>query len=137
MIASNPNFLLAQTDVLSSYNVHLDIKGNLTVSLTDSNGLPYNFTQNSDGTISFSLYDDQSAMGLFGTTTDADDKVNVVYHASKVGSGNSTATASTSTQPTPTASASQTTKPNSGADTVVASPVVALLGLVFFIANLI
>jgi hypothetical protein len=111
--------LVTQADLTKfySYIVHLDIKGNLDISLTDF------------------LDDDYDGIGLYGTTTDPDDDVDVVYRASKISSA-SLATTMAATQSTTTPTPMQSTNPNGGADMVLVSPTVALLSLFFLIANL-
>lgn len=126
-IIFNTFVLITRTD-LTRYTVRLDIKGNLNISLTDFNGQSYDFTKNADGSITFDLDDEYDGMGLFGTTTDPDDAVDVVYRATQI----SNVATTTPTQSTASPTATASTNPNSGAQ-VVASPTVLLLGFYFML----
>ncbi|KAI3317850.1 hypothetical protein HD806DRAFT_359034 [Xylariaceae sp. AK1471] len=79
-----------------SYIVNLTIRGAFNLSLADNNGESFDFTQNSDGSILFTLDNDEDAVGLSGMTYD--DDVEVVYQASQVDIVATTAPTSTPTE---------------------------------------
>lgn len=68
-----------------TYKVDLEIKGgSLNLTLTDNEGADYSTTSNSDGTVTFQLSRDVSALSLVGVT--ADKTIEVTYHAQSVSS---------------------------------------------------
>ncbi len=64
--------------------------------MVDYLGNTYNATQNSDGSLIFSLADDTDGISVTGTTRARDEDINVVYQASQIG-GTTTITSLSST----------------------------------------
>lgn len=77
--------------------VTLRISGQLTdITVVDYLGNTYNATQNSDGSLAFSLAVDTDGVSVTGTTRARDEDINVVYQASQIG-GTETITSLSST----------------------------------------
>ena len=83
------------------YLISLSVKGNFNFSLIDYNGQTFDTTTSADGSIIFTLNDDNAVMGLTGTTFE--DNVEVVYKATQLVAGVATITETAAAPTSPSA----------------------------------